>query len=41
MVKTMALPSRPAGFIEIMECLPVAKLPEGTDWTYEIMRLVT
>jgi len=23
-------------FIEPMECLPVAKLPEGPEWTYEI-----
>src|ERR1700693_5226463 len=23
-------------FIESMECLPVAKLPEGPEWTYEI-----
>ena len=23
-------------FIEPMECLPVAKIPEGPDWTYEI-----
>ncbi len=25
-----------AAFIESMECLPVAKIPEGADWTYEI-----
>jgi DNA ligase D-like protein (predicted ligase) len=25
-----------AGFIETMDCLPVAKLPEGSGWTYEI-----
>lgn len=25
-----------AGFIEAMECLPVTKLPEGPDWTYDI-----
>jgi DNA ligase D-like protein (predicted ligase) len=24
------------GFIETMECLPVSKLPEGLEWTYEI-----
>jgi ATP-dependent DNA ligase len=24
------------GFIEAMECLPVSKLPEGPQWTYEI-----
>jgi ATP-dependent DNA ligase len=25
-----------ASFIETMECLPVAKIPEGAGWTYEI-----
>ena len=25
-----------AGFIETMDCLPVSKLPEGPEWTYEI-----
>jgi ATP-dependent DNA ligase len=25
-----------AGFIESMECLPVTKIPEGPEWTYEI-----
>jgi ATP-dependent DNA ligase len=25
-----------AGFIETMDCLPVSKLPEGPQWTYEI-----
>jgi bifunctional non-homologous end joining protein LigD len=25
-----------AEFIEPMQCLPVAKLPEGQDWEYEI-----
>lgn len=25
-----------ASFIECMECMPVAKLPEGPEWTYEI-----
>jgi DNA ligase D-like protein (predicted ligase) len=25
-----------AGFIESMECLPVSKIPEGQQWTYEI-----
>jgi bifunctional non-homologous end joining protein LigD len=25
-----------AAFIETMECLPVSKLPEGKEWTYEI-----
>src|ERR1700689_3273978 len=25
-----------ATFIETMDCLPVSKLPEGPEWTYEI-----
>jgi DNA ligase D-like protein (predicted ligase) len=25
-----------AAFIECMECLPVARLPEGSEWTYEL-----
>jgi hypothetical protein len=25
-----------AAFIESMECLPVTKLPEGPEWSYEI-----
>ncbi len=25
-----------AGFIETMDCLPVSKLPEGPEWTYEL-----
>jgi ATP-dependent DNA ligase len=25
-----------ATFIESMECLPISKLPEGSEWTYEI-----
>src|ERR1700761_7035414 len=25
-----------AGFIESMECLPVASVPEGSEWTYEL-----
>jgi hypothetical protein len=25
-----------ASFIETMDCLPVLKLPEGPEWTYEI-----
>src|ERR1700736_1400921 len=25
-----------AGFIEPMQCLPVAKLPEGPQWQYEV-----
>ena len=31
-----SLPSREAGFIEPMECLAVAKLPDGEGWVYEI-----
>jgi hypothetical protein len=26
-----------AGFIESMECLPVKKIPEGPEWTYEVL----
>jgi len=25
-----------AAFIETMDCLPVSKLPEGPEWTYEL-----
>lgn len=25
-----------AAFIETMDCLPVSKVPEGSEWTYEI-----
>lgn len=25
-----------ASFIDSMECLPVTKIPEGPEWTYEI-----
>jgi ATP-dependent DNA ligase len=28
--------TRTVSFIEVMECLPVAKLPEGPLWTYEL-----
>src|SRR5215470_11461279 len=31
-----ALPKTPAEFIEPMECLSVAKLPDGQQWTFEI-----
>ena len=31
-----SLPSREAGFVEPMECLAVAKLPDGAGWVYEI-----
>ena len=30
------LPKRKANFIEPMECALVSKLPEGSDWTYEV-----
>src|SRR5579871_512100 len=30
------LPERAATFIEPMECLAVSKIPEGSQWTYEI-----
>jgi DNA ligase D-like protein (predicted ligase) len=30
------LPPNEAGFIEPMECLPVARVPEGPDWSYEL-----
>src|ERR1700677_892352 len=36
MPNTRALPKQAASFIETMDCLPVSKLPEGPDWTYEI-----
>src|SRR5580704_16128346 len=35
MLNKTASPNR-VGFIETMDCLPVAKLPEGPGWTYEI-----
>jgi bifunctional non-homologous end joining protein LigD len=31
-----ALPKQAASFIETMDCLPVSKLPDGPEWTYEI-----
>jgi hypothetical protein len=34
---TKTLPERTAGFIESMECLPVSEVPEGPEWTYEIL----
>ena len=27
---------RKAEFIDTMDCLPVTKLPEGPEWTYEL-----
>jgi hypothetical protein len=32
-----ALPKQTASFIETMDCLPVSKLPDGPEWTYEIL----
>jgi ATP-dependent DNA ligase len=32
----LALPEQTASFIETMDCLPVTKLPDGPEWTYEI-----
>jgi bifunctional non-homologous end joining protein LigD len=34
--KLELLQARSAAFIEPMECLAVAKLPDGTQWLYEI-----
>jgi bifunctional non-homologous end joining protein LigD len=36
MANTSAGTARKAGFIEAMECLPVTKIPDGPEWTYEI-----
>jgi DNA ligase D-like protein (predicted ligase) len=36
MARKSSSPSRTAGFIEAMECLPVTKIPEGAELTYEI-----
>jgi hypothetical protein len=33
----MARTTRKAGFIEVMECLPVTTVPDGPEWTYEIL----
>lgn len=32
-----ALPHRSAEFVEPMECLAVAKLPDADQWVYEIL----
>jgi bifunctional non-homologous end joining protein LigD len=32
----VAVSKSPAAFIETMDCLPVAAVPEGPEWTYEI-----
>jgi ATP-dependent DNA ligase len=34
--KLNSLPTRSAAFVEPMECLAVAKLPDGAQWLYEI-----
>jgi hypothetical protein len=31
-----SLPSREAGFVEPMECLAVAQLPDGPEWVYDV-----
>jgi bifunctional non-homologous end joining protein LigD len=31
-----SLPNREAGFVEPMECLAVAQLPDGPEWVYEV-----
>jgi ATP-dependent DNA ligase len=31
-----SLPKTKAGFVEPMDCLPVSKLPEGSQWVWEI-----
>jgi len=36
MPKKQALHKQAAGFIDTMDCLPVSRLPEGPEWTYEI-----
>jgi ATP-dependent DNA ligase len=36
MPKKQALPKQAAGFIDTTDCLPVSRLPEGPEWTYEI-----
>jgi hypothetical protein len=37
MPKKVPAVSGKIGFIETMDCLPVSKLPEGAEWTYEIL----
>jgi ATP-dependent DNA ligase len=36
MAKKTSFPRQPAGFIDTMDCLPVPRLPEGPQWSYEI-----
>jgi hypothetical protein len=35
--KLTALPQKDAAFIEPMECLSVPRLPEGSQWLWEIL----
>jgi hypothetical protein len=37
MAKRGARKVRKADFIEAMECLPVTKIPERPEWTYELL----
>ena len=32
-----SLPNTKVGFIESMDCLPVPKLPDGSQWIWEIL----
>jgi bifunctional non-homologous end joining protein LigD len=34
--KALSQPQTEAAFIEPMECLAVSKLPDGSNWVYEI-----
>ena len=36
MARRSLSPHQTATFVESMECLPVTKIPEGREWTYEI-----
>jgi hypothetical protein len=33
----MAKAAKSVGFIETMDCLAIPKIPEGPEWTYEIL----
>jgi ATP-dependent DNA ligase len=35
-LKLTSLPQKPAAFIEPMDCLAVAKLPDSANWVWEI-----
>ena len=37
MARKSLSPHQTATFVESMECLPVTKIPEGREWTYEIL----